>query len=158
MSHRQPRAGRDHPNATMAKFGAPTTCVREYTYWTVLLRPKQATLGALILAARDAAASFGELGELASAELAGVTADIETALGAAFAYDKINYLMLMMNDPDVHFHVLPRYAAASEFEGGVYTDPGWPGPPELGHVNQTDDAMNARLVTYVQAHWPDHAC
>ena len=29
------------------------------------------------------------------------------------AYERINYLMLMMVDPDVHFHVIPRYTAAA---------------------------------------------
>jgi diadenosine tetraphosphate (Ap4A) HIT family hydrolase len=149
-------AGRDAPNATMAKFGAPATCVREYTYWTVLLRPKQATLGALILAAREPAAAFGELSKPACEELAVVSAAIEAALEAAVSYDKINYLMLMMNDPDVHFHVLPRYASERYFEGVSYTDPGWPGPPDLSHVNPTDDATNQRLVAYLAGQWPPH--
>lgn len=154
MAAEQALAGCDDPNATMAKFGAPTTCVREYNYWTVLLRPKQATLGALILAAREPAGSFGALSQSCCAELARATADIEAALGAAFGYDKINYLMLMMNDPDVHFHVLPRYGSERHFGGVAYTDPGWPGPPDLGHVNDTDEAVNAQLVSHIAAHWP----
>ncbi len=154
MTDQKPIAGCDAPNDTMAKFGAPATCVREYDYWTVLLRPKQATLAALILAAREPASAFGELSSRAGAELADVSAAIETALQAAFGYDKINYLMLMMNDPDVHFHVLPRYASERCFEDVGYTDPGWPGPPELGHVNDTDEATNQRLVAHIVAHWP----
>ena len=43
--------------------------------------------------------------------------DLDTALAKTFAPDKLNYLMLMMVDPDVHFHVLPRYAAARAFAG-----------------------------------------
>jgi diadenosine tetraphosphate (Ap4A) HIT family hydrolase len=60
----------------------------------------------------------------------------------------------MMNDPDVHFHVLPRYAETPVFDGVSYADPGWPGPPDLGHVNATDDATNARLVATLTSHWP----
>lgn len=149
------RSGACVPNATMRKFGAPTTCIREYDYWTVLLRPKQATLGALILAAREDAGSFGALSEPACAELAHVTAATEAALRSAFGYDKINYLMLMMNDPDVHFHVLPRYAQVAVFDGARFSDPGWPGPPDLTHANATDDAANARLVAHIGNHWPE---
>ncbi|MEK6595969.1 MAG: HIT family protein, partial [Pseudomonadota bacterium] len=35
----------DHLNATMRKFGAPQTIIHQYQYWSVLLRPAQATLG-----------------------------------------------------------------------------------------------------------------
>lgn len=157
MAHGASLSGAQQPNATMSKFGAPTTSIREYDYWTVLLRPKQATLGALILAAREPAGSFGALSAAACSELAAVTAAAEKALSAAFGYDKINYLMLMMNDPDVHFHVLPRYAQARSFEGASYTDPGWPGPPDLGHVNDTDEATNGRLVDTIGAYWPNAA-
>lgn len=40
-------------NATMRKFGAPQTIIRQYQYWSVMLRPAQATLGALVLAAHE---------------------------------------------------------------------------------------------------------
>jgi len=35
--------------------------------------------------------------------------EIESALGSFVQYQKLNYLMLMMVDPQVHFHVIPRY-------------------------------------------------
>lgn len=154
MAKEVPLSGSREPNATMRKFGAPATCIREYDYWTILLRPKQATLGALILVAREHAGSFGALSQAACAELAQVTWAAETALSAAFGYDKINYLMLMMNDPDVHFHVLPRYGEAPTFEDIRYADPGWPGPPDLNHVNETDEATNGRLVAHIARYWP----
>ena len=43
------------------------------------------------------------------------------------AYEKINYLMLMMVDRDVHFHVIPRYAGERVHEGVSFPDAG--GPP-----------------------------
>ena len=53
---------------------------------------------------------FSALPGEAYKEMGAVVADIERALKAAFAYEKINYLMLMMVDPNVHFHVIPRYS------------------------------------------------
>ena len=55
-------------NGTMRKFGAPGTCIRQYPHWTVLLRPKQATLGALVLAAREPATALPQLSADALAE------------------------------------------------------------------------------------------
>lgn len=118
-------------NETMLKFGYPETLIREYEHWVVLLRPAQVTLGSLILAAKSDATAFGKLPAGAHAELAAVTKEIEATLLAEVGYDKINYLMLMMVDPYVHFHVFPRYAEAKGIETVGITDVGWPGPPDL---------------------------
>src|SRR3546814_8802529 len=60
-------------NPTMTKFGYPETLVRDYAHWAVLLRPQQATLGALVLACKDAAHAFGDISAEAFAELQQVT-------------------------------------------------------------------------------------
>ena len=88
----------------------------------VLLRPAQPTLGSLVLAAKSEATSFPELPEDAFAELQKVVADIETMLTASIRHEKINYLMLMMVDPHVHFHVIPRYEGEREACGVSVTD------------------------------------
>jgi len=141
-------------NATMRKFGAPQTIIRSYCYWSVLLRPAQVTLGALVLAAHEPAKAFPELSAASFGELHEVIRHIETALSRAFHYDKINYLMLMMVDPDVHFHVLPRYAQPQSFAGLEFTDAGWPAVPNLGHVNATDSAVNQQIIEHLQSYWP----
>ena len=118
-------------NDTMLKFGYPDSLIREYEHWVVLLRPAQVTLGSLVLAAKSDATAFGQLPPGAHAELATVTKEIEATLLAETGYEKINYLMLMMVDPHVHFHVLPRYPGAKEFDGVSVSDAGWPGQPDL---------------------------
>ncbi|MEQ8231421.1 MAG: HIT family protein [Gammaproteobacteria bacterium] len=142
-------------NATIEKFGYPATLVSEYEHWVVLLRPQQATLGALILAARDEAEAFGDLPVAAVTELSRVTRDIESTLSQAFAYDKINYLMLMMVDPHVHFHVLPRYASARNYRECAFQDAGWPGPPHLGeHAAPSETVFDAIRLDLLEA-WPE---
>ena len=96
------------PNATAVKFGHPASLIRDYRHWLVLARPQQATLGALVLVCTDEAKAFSQISVRAFEELAQVTADLDAALTRCFRPDKLNYLMLMMVDPDVHFHVLPR--------------------------------------------------
>ena len=118
-------------NATIDKFGYPATLVREFDHWLVLLRPAQVTLGSLILAAKGEATAYGALPAAAFAEQGVVVAAIERALAAFCNYERINYLMLMMVDPHVHFHVLPRYSGSRDWGGLEFVDQGWPGPPDL---------------------------
>src|SRR4029450_9993877 len=118
-------------NETMRRFGYPETLVREYDNWVVLLRPSQVTLCSLVLVAKSDATAFGQLPPEAHAELATVTKEIEATLAKELSYQRINYLMLMMVDPHVHFHVFPRYEGSRSFGGPEVADRGWPGPPDL---------------------------
>ena len=63
-------------------------------------------------------------------------------------------LMLMMIDPDVHFHVLPRYDRDVAFEGIAFSDPGWPGPPQLGSSTEISESVRTKLLTTLRANWP----
>lgn len=140
-------------NATIEKFGFPATLVAEFEHWVVLLRPAQPTLGALVLAAKSDATAFGDLSAAAHAELKVATSAIEAALGKAVGYSKINYLMLMMVDPHVHFHVLPRYDGERSGAGLTVADAGWPGQPDLGQAVKLDDAQIAALVGWLKPYF-----
>jgi diadenosine tetraphosphate (Ap4A) HIT family hydrolase len=118
-------------NATIEKFGYPATLVREFQHWLVLARPAQVTLGSLVLAAKSAVTAYGDLPAAAFTEQAAVIAGVEAGLAAFCRYERINYLMLMMVDPHVHFHVIPRYSEPREWNGLAFADAGWPGPPDL---------------------------
>lgn len=133
-------------NATMKKFGYPDTLVKEYAHWVVLLRPQQATLGALVLVCKDEADALSRISQGAFTELKSITFEIEDHLKHCFSYDKINYLLLMMVDRDVHFHVLPRYARSLVFNGNEFKDPGWPGPPDLAQINQTGETHQQSIL------------
>lgn len=115
----------------MVKFGYPETLIAEYGSWVVLLRRRQVTAGSMVLACKEEALALGEVSSAAWEELGRVTRDLETAARAAFEFDRINYLALMMVDPHVHFHVLPRYASPRELDGAVLEDAAWPKPPDL---------------------------
>lgn len=133
-------------NDTMRKFGYPRTTLIETRHWVVLARPQQATLGALVLACREPVKRLSDVSAEAFLEMKTLTGRIEDGLKAKFAYDKINYLCLMMVDPDVHFHVIPRYSSPREFEGVSFADAGWPAVPALGQFPALDDAVFDRLI------------
>ncbi|MGJ7493167.1 HIT family protein [Variovorax sp. ZT4R33] len=134
-------------NATETKFGDPATRLAQTDCWTLLLRPKQPTLGAMVLVCREPVQAFADVSAKAFAEMQGMVRSIEAALREFVGYERINYLMLMMVDPDVHFHVIPRYNGVRSFEGAAFPDAGWPGPPALDAAVSLDAATIASLGT-----------
>ena len=142
-------------NETIEKFGYPETLIREYRHWVLLLRPAQVTAGSLVLAAKSNATAYGELPAEAFAEQALAVAELEAMLSAAVSYEKINYLMLMMVDRNVHFHVIPRYGNDRSFAAMTITDSGWPGPPDLKSAIILDKASIGAAVQLLKAYMPD---
>jgi diadenosine tetraphosphate (Ap4A) HIT family hydrolase len=141
-------------NATILRFGYPATLIEEYEHWVVLLRPAQPTLGSFVLAAKSDATSFPDLPEAAFAELQEALGDIEDALTVSIRHEKINYLMLMMVDPHVHFHVIPRYEGERSACGVTVADSGWPKVPELGQAVALTPDQTEAVVTYLKEAWP----
>jgi diadenosine tetraphosphate (Ap4A) HIT family hydrolase len=140
-------------NQTAVRFGYPETLIREYEHWLVLLREPQATLGSIVLCAKSSAIEFSALPMEAHTEMGTVVGEIEHALKAAFAYDKINYLMLMMVDPNVHFHVIPRYSEARSACGLTIADPGWPALPQLGDAQDITSVQRDALKAHISEYW-----
>jgi diadenosine tetraphosphate (Ap4A) HIT family hydrolase len=140
-------------NPTARKFGYPQTLVAETDHWLVLVRPQQPTYGALVLICKADAKAFSDLSGEAFSDLKIAIGGIEALLRHTVAYERINYLMLMMVDPDVHFHVLPRYEGSREHGGHTFTDAGWPGPPALAsHVALSEEEATA-LAAQFAALW-----
>ena len=133
-------------NNTIEKFGYPATLVREYAHWVLLVRPAQVTAGSLILAAKSDATAYGALPPAAFTEQGVIIAELEQKLRETVKMDKINYLMLMMVDPHVHFHIFPRYRGARSFAGLMLTDHGWPGPPDLKSAVELDSTAIGQAV------------
>lgn len=141
-------------NTTISKFGYPSSLLHEYRSWVVLLRPTQPTLGSLVLACKEDATALGAVSRAAYAELPTAIADLERALRQAFDFRKINYLALMMVDPHVHFHVIPRYSESREFDGARCEDAAWPKPPDLSRTLPLSAAQMAALQARLLAAWP----
>ena len=142
-------------NATALSFGFPATQIAETASWRVLVRPKQPTFGALVLICKDEAKAFSDISAVAFADLQVAIKGVEATLKRVVNYQKVNYLMLMMVDPDVHFHVIPRYEGVRTYEGVTFADAGWPGPPALGEAVDLGQDGAARLAEVLRAAWPN---
>ncbi len=117
---------------TLEKFLFPNSLIKEYQHWYVLVRPMQVTLGSIIILNKDEnITSFGNLDSPSFNELQLVIKECEIGLKSFVNYDKINYLMLMMSDPEVHFHVIPRYYNIKTFKNQEFPDQSYPTAPDL---------------------------
>jgi diadenosine tetraphosphate (Ap4A) HIT family hydrolase len=138
-------------NPTIEKFGYPATLLAEFDHWLVLLRPAQVTLGSLVLASKSDATAYSQLPDEAFAEQAHAVRAIEAVLAQVCRYERINYLMLMMVDPNVHFHVIPRYSEPRSWNGIEFPDEGWPGQPRLGSAIEPSEQQLTSLVSWISS-------
>ncbi len=142
------------PTETLEKFGYPDTLLSESQHWVVLLHPKQVTAGCMVLAIKGDIRNMPDVAPEAYAELAAVTAGLEGALKETLNFDKINYLKLMMVDPQVHFHVIPRYASERTVAGVTFDDPGWPAQPDMSRAVELSEAQFRALGEALKRNWP----
>lgn len=117
--------------------------IKEYKHWIVLFRYRQVTLGSLIIMSKSDASKLGDVSAEEWAGFSEVSHDVELWLLQAFGAEKFNYLALMMKDPEVHFHVIPRYSKPVDFNGTSFIDPDWPLATERKALDLTDDQLDA---------------
>lgn len=125
------------------KFGRDMNEYITNDHWVVVLRPKQVTLGASVLISKRHTESLADLTESELVSLGKAIKDLESRLRNCFKFEKINYLMLMMEDKHLHFHVIPRYSNTRKFAGIEWPDPGWPKAPDLKSVITAEGAIEA---------------
>lgn len=118
--------------------------------WNISLRPAQVTLGSLILSLDRECPNLSSLTPKEGEELSSAFVVIEKVLSKTFKPEKINYLVLMMVDNQVHFHVIPRYSSIRDFEEIGYEDINWPKPPDvLSKMNLNDEDL-LKLFHYLK--------
>ncbi len=138
---------------TFKSFDHENTFIKSYQHWTLLLRKRQITLGSLVLVINDDIRQLGDLPQEAFWEMHSVIREIETNLTKLFSYDKINYLALMMVDPQVHYHVIPRYQEAKEFKGILFRDAGWPRLPRFDKFIELEGDILDGLREHLRRNW-----
>ncbi|MEZ9819526.1 adenylyltransferase/cytidyltransferase family protein [Shewanella sp. 10N.286.45.A1] len=119
------------PLSTLRKFGYPESLIKSYEHWHLLLRPEQPTLGSMVLVCKEGVHRYSGISEEAAIEQKKIIDDIEGVMKDRFDCNKLNYLMLMMVDPAVHYHVIPRYEYPVEFCNQEFNDEKWPAAPSL---------------------------
>lgn len=89
----------------------------ETEHWVWSLRPIQTTIGSGILSLKRECPVFSELNQEEFSDLNSSIKIIEKTLKKTFNYDILNYLMIMMVDKQVHYHIILRYEETINFDG-----------------------------------------
>ena len=133
---------------TLTKFNYPASLIWEYKNWYLLVRPMQVTLGCMVLINKNQnITTFGMISKDETIEMIDIISDLEKGLHDYLQYDKINYLMLMMSDPEVHFHIIPRYQNPRLFSDITFTDQSFPTAPDLSKFTTLTQTQLTQLAT-----------
>ena len=135
-------------------FDKKNNLIKEYKYWNFLIRNRNSTLGNCVVVLKRHATALGDVTQEEMAEFSVVTREAEHALKKAWNYDKINWMLLMMQDNHVHFHVLPRYAAKRAFGGKEWIDDAWPAMAKIftEQKPQLSSDLLFKMKTEIQKH------
>lgn len=123
------------------KFKIQDYTIFETDFWIWSLRPLQGTIGAGVLSLKRECPVLSEVTKEEFTDLERIIKVIEASLKKTFDYDIMNYLMLMMMDKQVHYHVFPRYENPVILNNSKYKDMNWPKPPELAGDALTGEEM-----------------
>jgi diadenosine tetraphosphate (Ap4A) HIT family hydrolase len=115
------------------KFNLNELIVYQGTFWTWSLRTPHPTLGSSILFLNKPKNSLSEISDEENVEFLKIIKIIEFTLKLEFNYSKINYFCLMMFDPFVHFHIVPRYHTQYSYNNSFYIDDNYPKLPDLNN-------------------------
>lgn len=101
----------------------PTTVLREGDAWRVVLNKNQDLLGKTMLVLRRESSDVLDVEPEEWAAFRDELRTVRAAVDQLFQPDRWNHAFLMNADAQVHCHVVPRYAAAREWDRLTFTDP-----------------------------------
>jgi diadenosine tetraphosphate (Ap4A) HIT family hydrolase len=104
---------------------AAGTKIQASRLWTLALNRNQNLLGKCVVIANRPCGSVPELHADEWSALLAHLRELTAALDTTFAPDAYNHAFLMNIDPQVHLHVIPRYASIRVWEGMRFDDPHW---------------------------------
>ena len=138
-------------NKILNNFDYKNFLIKEYKHWFLLLRNKQTTLGSMVLIEKDFKKEYRNISTNSHLEFKSIINKIEVTLKKLFSYKQINYLMLMMVDHEVHFHVIPRYSKNQVFNKKSFLDKGWPKLPDFNYTNNIDIITRNKLINTIKS-------
>lgn len=122
--------------------------LHETKYWKLSLRPNQITIGSCLISLNRECKSIKDLSSEELKEFKVISKIAEGTLSRAFGFEAVNYLLLMMDDKQIHYHVIPRYSKKIHFLGKEWIDKGWPKLPEF-YTSVENESYNKDIKTYL---------
>lgn len=118
----------------------PRFLIAESTRWALCLNESQDLLGRCYALLRRPETDALALTDDETVELWTLARAARAALTALWEPDHFNFAFLMNVDPQVHFHILPRYRYKREFAGGTFVDPTFGGHYNVSPSRTLEDA------------------
>lgn len=129
----------------------PRFLIAQSERWAVVLNTDQTLLGRCFLLLRRPETDITALTDAELIEMRAVTSKTKSVLKSLWDPDHFNYAFLMNVDPQVHFHVIPRYEARREFTGGTYVDSSFGGHYHVGVARTLEDDGYAAIITAMRS-------
>jgi diadenosine tetraphosphate (Ap4A) HIT family hydrolase len=97
-------------NITIGRYVTEKNLIKKYDNWVLALRPNQITCYSMMLFADSDSEKISDLNSNTLKDLGVIFADVERCIRLISAPLKFNYYSLMLTDPNVHFHIFPRFS------------------------------------------------
>lgn len=133
----------------MKKFKPETRCIKEFKYWIVCIREKQVNLGSSVILLKRETPSVANMLPEEAAEFPEVVKWFEEVCTKKFNAVKFNYLIMMMKDPFVHYHAIPRYDTEVEMFGKPWEDTNT--LKGFGTVESSNEELLQEIKEYMKA-------
>jgi diadenosine tetraphosphate (Ap4A) HIT family hydrolase len=127
-------------------FKLDALTIQEDDGWILSVRPGQLTIGSMVISSARGHLDFQEFGPQEASGLTSAIALAERLAKQELGAVRINLACLMMKDPVVHFHVVPRYDRSIDRYGATWEDRDWPGPPTFRKVETPAHVLDSLLT------------
>jgi len=104
--------------------------IDERNYWNIFLAPSQRYLGTCVIAIRRHCSNLSDLEDIEWKEFSIIVREMEFILDEIFKPTLFNWSCFKNSayrvdnpDPEVHWHLIPRYDHEVEFQGIKFEDP-----------------------------------
>lgn len=133
------------------KYRSNFNLIKSFNSWNWILRFNQTSFASTILYHKSNKKRLSDITEQDFNEFKFIVNFIEKTLSNKTSYDQLNYLALMMVDPIVHFHIIPRYSNSFFFNDLEFKDFSFPNPPDLSLYNHVTDSVKKNIIKYLKS-------
>ncbi|GEM_PF-955987 len=118
--------------------------------WILSLRPNQITLGSMVISSSEGFLNYSSIGEESYRGFFKMLSMAEEVSDKVFGSKRVNSISLMMKDPIIHYHIIPRYPSPVQFSGREWIDESWPAPPNFKE-GETDSTILNEILNAISA-------
>lgn len=123
------------------RFNKKELVLKEFKYWTIVIREVVVTLGSCIIILNSGKESFKDVSPEEMAEFPEVCQWFENKTAFLYGAEKWNYCAMMMRENFVHFAAIPRYSKKIDMYNRAWTDTDWPKRTTLTKIDVDFDTL-----------------